>query len=371
MTTEQRKPGPQHTFFLIVSIICFAISTYLIASGSGARSGVPFVATLFAMAMYVRGTESMKGSSFTFIVFAFLAAGMFFPGVFTDWFGLNTKKLIVPLIQIIMFGMGTRLSPSDFVREFRNPKPLITGIVLVFTVMPVAALLISRLFMFSPEITVGMILIGSCPGGVASNVMTYLANGNVALSVSLTAFATIISPLVTPTLMKIFANQFIHIPFGGMMLSIMKMIVLPIAAGLIVNWLLRDRKKALDRLLPILSMTAIILVVTIIVAHYRDALLAAGLVVIGATIVLNFTGYIFGYAGARIMRLDRPDCRTIAIEVGLKNGGMGLGLAVDVLKSADAALAPIIFGKWMNISGSALANYWRHRQVTDNTSHTD
>ena len=354
-----RKTGWLNYGFLALSILSFTATILLFALGKPRDTGIPFVATLFSMALYVRGTRVLRGSSFTFLVFAFLAAGMYFPGLFTDWFGFNTKNLVVPLIQIIMFGMGTKLSLADFGREFRQPRPLITGTVLVFTIMPVAGLLVAKLFGFGPEITVGFILIGSCPGGVASNVMTYLANGNVALSVSLTAFATLISPIVTPALMKLFAHTYLFIPFFGMMVSILKMIILPVVAGLIVNKLLRERGKLLDKALPLLSMGAIILVVTIIVAHFRDQLLATGLAVIGGVIVYNFIGYVSGYGVSKLLGLSERDARTISIEVGLKNGGMGMGLAIDVLKSPEAALAPIIFGKWMNISGSALANYWR------------
>jgi len=365
--SSPRKTGWLYTGCLAVSILTFGATVLLLVLGRAGETGIPFVATLFFMAFSVRGTRRFKGSSFTFLVFAFLAAGMYFPGLFTVWFGFDTRKLVVPLIQIIMFGMGTKLSITDFGREFKRPKPFITGTVLVFTVMPAAGLLVAKMFGFRPEITVGFILIGSCPGGVASNVITYLANGNVALSVSLTAFATLISPIVTPALMKLFAHKLLFIPFTGMMLSIMNMIILPIVAGLIVNRLLRGRGKLLDRLLPLLSMGAIILVVTVIVAHFRDELLAAGLAIIGGTIVHNFIGYGAGYGVSRLMGLDERDARTISIEVGLKNGGMGMGLAVDVLKSPDAALAPVIFGKWMNISGSALANYWRQKPTMTST----
>ncbi|MBN1291115.1 MAG: bile acid:sodium symporter family protein [Candidatus Latescibacteria bacterium] len=362
-------PSTQNTWLykiaLILSIICLVVTVLLFSIGRAPDTGIPFVLLLLLLSLYVKSTIKLRGSSFTFVVFAFLAAGMYFPVVFTNWFGFNTKKLVVPLIQIIMFGMGTKLSPADFIREFRNPKPLLTGTVLVFTVMPLAGLVIAYVFGFEPEIAVGILLIGSCPGGVASNVMAYLANGNVALSVSLTAFATLISPVVTPALMKLLADRLVYIPYGGMMVSILKMIILPIAAGLVVNRLLGEKKKKLDRLLPLLSMSAIILVVTIIVAHFRDELLAAGLAIIAATIIHNLTGYIFGYWISKLVGLNERDCRTVSIEVGLKNGGMGMGLAVDVLQSAKAALAPIIFGKWMNISGSALANYWRQKKVDE------
>jgi BASS family bile acid:Na+ symporter len=350
--------------FLAIGIIALLATIILVISGNIAKAGVPAVTMFVAGAFYAKGSKILKGSSFTFWVFAFLVAALYFPWLFTNW-GFNTMKLVIPLIMLIMFGMGTKLSIGDFVREFKNPKGLIVGTFLVYSIMPLAGLIIVKAFGFEPEIAAGVILIGSCPGGTASNVMTFLANANVALSVTLTSFATLISPLVTPILMKLFAGKYINIDFMAMMLSIVKLIILPIAAGLVVNKLLRNRKKWLDKLLPLVSMIAILFFVTIVVAHYRNQLLVVGLALIGAVIIHNFVGYLFGYWGGKIAGLNEKDSRTVAIEVGLKNGGMGMGLALDVLKSPNAAFAPIIFGKWMNISGSILANYWRNRPVKD------
>ncbi len=364
---KNRTTGKRKLFFntlLALSFISFIATIFMIVSGKVAQAGVPFVGTLVLMAFYSRGTRILRGNAFTFWVFAFLAAAMYFPWLFTNW-GFNTMKLVKPLIQLIMFGMGTKLSVGDFARELKKPKGLFIGTFLVFTIMPFAGFVIAKTFGFEPEVAAGVILIGSCPGGVASNVMAFLAKGNVALSVSITTFATLISPVVTPLLMKIFAGRLINIEFIGMMLSILNMIILPVVAGLIANRFLRSRIAWFDRILPLLSMGAILLFVTIVVAHYRDRLLVSALAIIGASIVLNFFGYILGYWSSRAVGLSEKDCRTIAIEVGLKNGGMGMGLAIDVLKSPDAALAPIIFGKWMNISGSTLANYWRQKPVKD------
>lgn len=340
------------------------ITVIMIAMGKIADAGYTFVGIFVAMVFYAKQTKVIRGNVFTFWIFAFLVAAMYFPWIFTNW-GFNTMVLVVPLIQLIMFGMGTKLSVGDFMREFKRPKGLMIGTLLVFSIMPVVGLIIAKGFRFPPEIAAGVILIGSCPGGVASNVMTFLANGNIALSISITTFATLISPILTPLLMKILAGRLIDIPVLGMMGSIMKMIILPIVAGLIVNKLLRNHKQWLDRILPLLSMIAILIFVTIVVAHYRDRLIVVGLALIGASIIHNFIGYILGYWTSKAIGLDERDCRTMAIEVGLKNGGMGMGIAINSLKSADAALAPIIFGKWMNISGSTLANYWRRKPVQD------
>lgn len=349
---------------LAVSVVFLCVTVFMIATGNGARAGFPFVTSLVTLAILSRSTQKLKGRAFTFWVFAFLVAAMYFPWLFTNW-GFNTNVLVKPLLQLIMFGMGTKLSLGDFAKEFRRPKGLLVGTFLVYSIMPLAGFVIAKLFGFEPEVAAGVILIGSCPGGVASNVMTYLAKGNLVLSVGITTFATLVSPFVTPLLMKMYAGELVDIVFMDMMISILNLIILPIVAGLAVNTILRGRKKWLDRILPLFSMMAILFFVTIVVAHNRDRLIIVGLALVGAAIIHNFLGYILGYWSSRVIGLSERDCRTVAIEVGLKNGGMGMGLALDALKSADAALAPIIFGKWMNISGSALANYWRQKPVKD------
>jgi len=352
--------------YVAISIISFIAEIIVLASGYGSRpwAGIPLFIMFFALALYARMTVVLKGISFTFLVFAFIASSMYYPPLFKNW-GFDTRVLVVPSVQLIMFGMGTTLSIGDFIRVFKKPKGILIGTVLVYTIMPLAGLILVRVYGFSPEVAAGVILIGSCPGGMASNVMTFLANGNVALSVSLTALATLLAPFITPFLMKSFAGKLIEIKILAMMISILNMVILPIVAGLIVNKLLRGREKVRDKLLPPLAMGAILLYITIVTAHYRDELLVVGLALIGAVIIHNFIGYVFGYGAAKAAGLSVTDCRTIAIEVGLKNGGMGVGLAINVLKSGEASLASLIFGSWMNISGSTLANYWRQKPVKD------
>ena len=345
----------------ILMIVCLLLTIILLSTGNIARSGLPFVFSFVFAALSVRGTERWKGSAFTFWVFAFLAAAMYFPWLFTNWFGFNTKHLVLPLIMLIMFGMGTKLSISDFIKEFEHPKGIIVGTVLAYTIMPLAGLILTKFFSLDPAIAVGVVLIGSCPGGVASNVMTYLANGNVALSVTITTFATLISPIATPLLMQLLAGELLDVSFSDMMFTILKIIIAPIVLGLIVNKLLRDKKKWLDKILPYFSMIAIIFFVTIVVAHYRDQLVVVGLVLLLISVIHNFLGLSLGYWFSKLIGMNERDCRTISMEVGLKNGGLGMGLALDALKSPAASFAPIVFGKWMNIAGSALANYWREK----------
>jgi BASS family bile acid:Na+ symporter len=282
-------------------------------------------------------------------------------------------------------------------------------------------------FGFPAEVAAGIILIGSVSSGVASNVMTYLAGGNVPLSVTITSATTLLSPVVTPFWMKTLAGRLIPVDFTAMMLSIFNMIIIPIFAGLIAHWLLYSPKpwggrkafwaltgvsflafavgvfhiparfwgalivlkgglalgfillgltilaklviavwlkgpeRWMDKALPLISMAAICLIIAVITAQSRDQLLTVGPLLILAAILHNGTGYGLGYWGARLARLDEAACRAVAMEVGMQNGGMASGIAIDVLKSTSAALAPAIFGPWMNISGSLLAGWWRRR----------
>jgi BASS family bile acid:Na+ symporter len=284
---------------------------------------------------------------------------MVWPHLFDRWGHFETKVLIVPLIQVIMFGMGTTLSVGDFTRVLRMPWPVFVGIFLQYLVMPFVGWTVARLFGFEPLIAAGVILVGSAPGGVASNVINYLAGANVPLSVTMTAFSTLVSPFLTPLMMKLLAGQYVPVSFWGMMVDILKMIVLPIAAGLVVNRLLHGRRGWLDRALPLVSMGGICLIITIITSLSRDKLLSVGLALILAVAIHNAMGYLLGYWASRALGLSENDARTVAVEVGLQNAGMASGLAISVFNSSDTALAPAIFGPWMNASGSVLASYWR------------
>ncbi len=375
-----------------------------------------------------------KKYAFTLWVLVAFAASMSAPAAFRSWFGKDLKLLIVPLIQVITFGMGTTLSAKDFRNVLTMPWPVFVGIALQFLIMPLVGFAIAMTFGFPPEVAAGVILIGSVSSGVASNVMTYLAGGNVPLSVTITSSTTLLSPVLTPFWMKTLAGRLVPVDFVAMMLSIFNMIIIPIVAGLAANRLLYGTKKRanpavmlaisasvflalaaaaaatptgwwgglavlkhgvllgflllgltalaklviaiwlkgpanwMDRTLPIVSMAGICLIIAIITAQSRDQLLSVGPLLILAAIVHNGTGYGLGYAGARLARLDESACRAVAMEVGMQNGGMASGIAIDVLKSTSAALAPAIFGPWMNVSGSLLAGWWRRRPVQLKTS---
>ncbi len=191
--------------------------------------------------------------------------------------------------------------------------------------------------------------------------MAFLSKGNVALSVTMTACSTLAAPLMTPLAMKLLAGRLIELDFLTMMWSIVELVILPIGAGLIINRLIAGRRKFFDRVLPAVSMAGICFILAIIAAGSRDELLQSGLALLGAALLHNVSGYLLGYWGAGLGGLSESDRRTVAFEVGMQNGGMAVGLATNVLKSTAAALAPAIFGTFMNVTGSTLASWWRDR----------
>lgn len=300
----------------------------------------------------------LKPFAFTFYVLAGVSLALQFPDGFIQWGSFETKKLIVPLLQIIMFGMGTTISLQDFYGVIKMPKGVFVGLLCQFSIMPLLGFGLGSFFDFPPEIAAGIILIGSCPGGLASNVMAYLAKANVALSITLTTISTLIAPFVTPLLMNSLAGTFIPIDPYAMMLSIMKMVILPVVLGLIVHHLFIKQMQFILTFLPKISMLAIVFIIVIITANGRDALLTIGLYLFCAALIHNLAGYTLGYWGCKLLRLNEKDCRTIAFEVGMQNGGLASGIAVELGRVSTLGLAPAIFGPWMNVSGTLLASWW-------------
>ena len=306
------------------------------------------------------------GIGFAAFILLTVVFAMCFPDICSHWGTFKTNQLIFPLIQVIMFGMGTTLGPADFARAFKMPTAVLCGMLLQFTVMPLLGFGLAKAFGFAPEIAAGMILVGAAPGGVASNVITYLAKGNVALSVTMTACSTLASPLLTPMWMSLLAGAIVPVNFWSMFESIIWMIVIPIAGGLIANEILKRlnwRGAWIDRVLSLISMVGIAIVLAIIVGESQKDLLSVGVWLIIAAIIHNGLGYFLGYWGAALCRLDESTRRTIAIEVGMQNCGMASGLAIKVLGSAQIALPAAIFGPWMSISGAMLAAWWNVVEV--------
>lgn len=328
--------------------------------------GVGTVVVCLIVAVLFQRSRNWKPFAFSALVLAFVSAAMFFPIYFSDWGGQPASLWIPILIQVIMFGMGTTLHARDFSRVLLRPKAVLLGMTLQFSVMPLLGWILATAFRFPPEIAAGVVLIGSCPGGVASNVITYLSRGDVALSVTLTACSTLAAPLMTPLMMSLLAGASIEVNALQMTLEILKIVIVPTALGLIANQLLHKFQLAgqwMDRLLSLVAMLAICVVIGIIVAISRNDLLTVGPMIFLCAVMHNGLGYLLGYWGARSLGLTESECRTVSIEVGMQNGGMGTALATKVLGSSQAALAPAIFGPWMSIAGSVLASYWRRRPL--------
>lgn len=353
---------------LYLSLACFiGVIAILIVDSNSPVLG-PLVTLMFVLlAIGVRGTETLfKSFAFSLWIFASVSFAMFFPEYMTRWGGYDLSNLIVPLIQLIMFGMGTQLSLQNFANVFKKPKGVAVGLICQYTIMPLVGISLALSFGFPAEIAAGVVLIGSCPGGVASNVMAFIAKADLALSITLTAVSTMLSPFITPYLMQLLAGQFVPIDTFGMMISILNMIIVPIVLGLLFNHFLHGKIKWLDDIMPLVSMIGIAFIIAVITAAGRDSLVSIGLLLIVAAVIHNALGYFFGYWGCRLIGMDEKSCRTIAFEVGMQNGGMASGLAQEMGKLATVGLAPAVFGPWMNISGSTLANWWRKSSEEEN-----
>ena len=413
-------------FFLGLALFFFLLCAVFYFTGTMHWTGPALIPGFICLAIAVRGFDNFRGFSYSLWIFTAVTISMYYPQFFLSVGDFELKLLIVPLLQIIMFGMGSQMSLEDLAGVIKMPKGVIAGTICQFTIMPLVGISVAILFNFPPEIAAGIVLVGSSPSGLASNVMSFLAKANLALSVTLVAFATLLSPLLTPFLMKTLAGQMVEVNFWNMMLDIFNMVILPIIAGLIFNmfsltkassigkiiqlasyfliivlknfiswqtsgitstdfawnigndvlwfillpvagafifkYLARGDEEWLNKALAFISMLGIGVIITIITAAGRESLLEVGLLLILACFIHNIFGYSLGYAIARyILRMDERDCRTIALEVGMQNGGLASGLAMQMGKIATVGLAPAIFGPMMNITGSSLATWWRNK----------
>ena len=311
----------------------------------------------------------LRKQMFGLAILACAAISFAFPSAFTEWGGVKLTNLVVPAIQVIMFGMGTTLTFGDFVRVAKCPWAVATGVFLQFLIMPFVGFLLAKSFGFSGELAAGCVLIGSVAGGTASNVIAYLAKANVALSVTMTCCSTLLSPLVTPLMMKLLAGRFIEIDVWTMVMSILEVVLVPVAAGGLVRALFRRQldahKVVCDRVLSFVSMAGICYTILALTAPSRETFREAGVLIIVAAILHNSFGYLSGYGLTRLLGrflpLGETDARTVAIEVGMQNGGMAGALAVGVLHSTVAALPANVFSIWMNFSGSIIASFWSKR----------
>jgi len=359
------SPKKRSAIFYGLAAVCILSAIICWTTGKIDLAGWSLTLFFVTLSIAFRGTVVLKGLSFTVIIFAAVTLAMFHPEYFLQWGSFKLSSLIIPLIQLLMFGMGASMSVNDFAAVVKSPKGVVIGVMSQFIIMPVVGFSLASVTNFPPEIAAGIILIGCSPSGLASNVMSYLAKANLALSITITSITTLIAPFVTPLLMKLFAGELIEIEVMKMMWDIFKMIIIPIGAGLIFNKILSGRSKWLDDAMPYVSMFSIACIITIITAAGRESLLKIGALLIIVALVHNTCGYLLGYWSGRLFKMPEKDCRTIAIEVGMQNAGLASGIAKEMGKIATVGLAAAVFGPLMNITGSVLASWWHGRLPKD------
>ncbi|WP_425918983.1 bile acid:sodium symporter family protein [Acinetobacter sp. TSRC1-2] len=305
------------------------------------------------MSAFLRFTQFIQ-KTFALWVVLFSGIALIVPEAFV-WL----KMYITWMLGIIMFGMGMTMTVDDFKGILQSPKAVVIGVVAQFVVMPGLAYLLCQLFQLPPEIAIGVILVGCCPGGTASNVITYMAKGNTALSVACTSVSTLLAPVLTPAIFYLLASQWIEINALSMLGSILQVVLFPIILGLIVRTVLKQKVDAYIQVMPLISVLAIVAIVAAIIAGSKAQILESGLLILGVVALHNGLGYLMGFWASRVFKLPYADSKAIAIEVGMQNSGLGVALAaVHFAASPLTAVPSAIFSLWHNISGPALATYW-------------
>ncbi len=307
----------------------------------------------------------MKQYWYTILILILVIIAYNFPAYLIDIGGVKLTSLIIPVLQVIMFGMGTTITPADFMEILKTPKKVGIGILFQFLIMPFLGYGLTKVFSFPSEIAAGLILIGASPSGLASNVMALIAKANIALSVTITTVATLLAPLLTPLLMNVLGGELIEVNFLSMSWDMIKIVILPIILGVVLNKTLPVFMKQFQNILPYFSMAGIAYVVTTVTAAGQKNLASVGLMLFVAVLLHNCLGYFMAYFAAKALKLNEKDCRTISLEVGMQNGGLASALAVQMGKAATVGLAAAIFGPLMNVTGSILANFWSNRPPKD------
>lgn len=375
------NPESPHASRLLLGLSTVSLVIFVVACAMGKTTwiGPALVGCLVTLALASwTGRGILKQLAFTIWIATGVAVGMAyhewfiaFPSHFPMLGGQEMSVVFIPVLQIIMFAMGTTLSVGDFTRVFNMPVGVLVGLVCQFTIMPFIGFGLAYSFSLPPEIAVGLVLVGCSPSGLASNVMAFIAKANVAMSVTMTAFSTLLAPLMTPVLMNWLAGEMVEIDVPAMMWSMTKIVLLPVLAGLLFHHLIYHRLKWLELAMPVVSMIGILVMTVLTVAIGRDKLLQVGPLLILACVIHSTAGFGLGYLLCRLLGRDQLTCRTIALEVGLQNAGMAAGLAKTLGKVATLGLVPIVFGPVMNIIASVLANWWRAHPTKsrDNASH--
>ncbi|MEK4218578.1 bile acid:sodium symporter family protein [Bacillus sp. FSL L8-0222] len=300
----------------------------------------------------IRKISHFAGQTFGIWVIIFAVLGFSFPSLFS-WI----SSYITIFLGIIMFGMGLTLQTDDFKELIRKPLYVIIGVIAQYTIMPLVAFGLAYGLHLPSEIAVGVILVGCCPGGTASNVMTFLAKGNTALSVAVTTISTLLAPVLTPVLIMLFAKEWLPVSPGSLFISILQAVLIPIIAGLVVKIFFKKQVSKAVHALPLVSVIGIVAIVSAVVSGNRENLLQSGLLIFSVVILHNGFGYLLGFLCAKLLKMDYASQKAIAIEVGMQNSGLGAALATAHF-SPLSAVPSAIFSVWHNLSGSLLATYW-------------
>ncbi|WP_445660571.1 bile acid:sodium symporter family protein [Acinetobacter sp. F16] len=305
------------------------------------------------MSALLRFTQFIQ-KTFALWVILFAGIALLAPDLFI-WL----KAYIPWLLGIIMLGMGMTMTVDDFKGVLQSPKAVFIGVVAQFVVMPGLAYLLCKMMNLPSEIAIGVILVGCCPGGTASNVITYMAKGNTALSVACTSVSTLLAPLLTPAIFYLLASQWIEINASSMFISILQVVLFPIILGLIIRTVLKSKVESYIQVMPLISVIAIVAIVAAIIGGSKAQILESGLLILGVVALHNGLGYLLGFWASRLFKLPYADCKAVAVEVGMQNSGLGVALAaVHFTTSPLTAVPSAIFSLWHNISGPALATYW-------------
>ena len=315
----------------------------------------------------MKKVSGFLGKYMAIIVLAVAALALFVPKssmwIQTSWVNY--------LLMVVMFGMGLTMKLSDFGVVFSRPKDIIIGCSAQFIIMPLLAFALGKTFGLERSLLVGVMLVGTCPGGTASNVITYLSKGDVSLSVGMTSVNTLLSPLLTPALTYLFLRTSVHVDVKAMIFSIIQVVAVPIGLGILINKLMPKVCEKIKDILPCISVTAICLIIAAVVSHNSEKILSTGAVIFAVVILHNLLGYVCGYLVGVLFKMDISRKKAVAIEIGMQNSGLATTLAGSAFPDLSMATVPgAIFSVWHNISGAVLAGVFR-RMGTDKDTVND
>ena len=307
--------------------------------------------------------SELVGKYMAWIVLAIAALALFLPKtclwIETDWINY--------LLMIVMFGMGLTMKLSDFAVVFSRPKDVIVGCLAQFIVMPVLAYALGKIFGLSDELLVGVVLVGTCPGGTSSNGITYLSKGDTALSVGMTSINTLLAPFLTPALTYLYLRTSVSVDVKSMFVSIIEVVLVPIGLGLLINKLFGKYTQRIMYAMPIVSVTAICLIVAAVVSHNSEKIMNAGLIILVIVILHNLLGYLCGFLIGVLFKMDMSRKKAVSIEIGMQNSGLATSLASSSFPDMSMATVPgAIFSVWHNISGAILAGIYRKVDSREN-----